>query len=103
MNMTIILGVVSKVIGALFGLIRMYLFIFVALFILSTFNISYLNNSKVNHFILDKTPLLGPVISDGWNAIKGVYEASDVEEGLKVLFEKNIITEENFNKLIGRE
>ena len=102
MDATVILGFISRIIGGVFGLIKMYIFVFIALFILSTFNFSAFNNSKVNHFILDKTPLLGPVISDGWNAIKGVYEASNAEEGLRVLFEKEIINEENFNKLIGR-
>ncbi len=100
MDATIILGFISKIIGGVFGFIKMYIFLFIVLFILSIFNFSFLSNSKVNRFILDKTPLLAPVVEDTWHAIKDVYEAGNVEEAIVKLFENNIITEENMNKLL---
>jgi len=102
MDATIILGFVSRVIGGVFGLIKMYVFVFIVLFIMSIFNFSFMNSSKVNRFILNKTPLLAPVVSNTWNAIKDVYEASNVEEAIKKLFENKIITEENMNKLLKK-
>lgn len=102
MDATIILGFVSKIIGGVFGFIKMYIFLFIVLFILSIFNFSFMTNSKVNRFILDKTPLLAPIVKDSWNAIKDVYEANDVDEAIRSLFENNIITEENMNKLLKK-
>lgn len=102
MDATVILGFVSRVIGGVFGFIKMYVFLFIVLFILSIFNFSFMNSSKVNKFVLNKTPLLAPVVSDTWNAIKDVYEASNVDEAIRKLFENNIITEENMNKLLKK-
>ncbi len=101
MDATIILGFVSRIIGGAFGFIKMYILLFIVLFILSIFNFSFMKSSKVNRFILDKTPLLAPIVEDTWNGIKGVYEASNVEEAIRSLFENNIITEENMNKLLN--
>lgn len=102
MKATIVLGFVSKILGGVFGFIKMYVFMFIVLFIISIFNFSFMNSSKVNKFILDKTPLLAPIVKDSWNAIKDVYESSNVEEAIKKLFENNIITEENMNKLLNK-
>ena len=102
MDATIILGFVSKIVGGVFGFIKMYILLFIALFIISIFNFSFMNGSKVNKFILNKTPLLAPIVEDTWVAIKDVYEASNVEEAIQKLFENNIITEENMNKLINK-
>ncbi len=101
LDATVILGFVSRIIGGVFGLIKMYIFVFIVLFILSIFNITMVKESKVNNFILNKTPLLAPLVSDAWEGIKDVYESSNVEEALQNLFEKNIINEDNLNKLIG--
>lgn len=103
MNATIVLGAVSKVLGGIFGAVKTYLIMFIVLFILSTFNFSFLANSKVNKFVLDKTPLLGPVVKDVWESIRIVYDSNDVEGTLRHLFEKNIINEENLNRLLNKE
>lgn len=103
MDATVILGLVSRILGGIFGAIKTYVIMFIVLFILSTFNFSFLRDSKVNNFVLDKTPLLGPVVKDAWDAIKIVYDSNDVEGSLRALFEKNIINEDNFNKLLNKE
>lgn len=102
MNATIVLGFVSKILGGIFGAIKTYIIMFIVLFILSTFNFTFLRESKVNKFVLDKTPLLGPAVKDVWDSIKIVYDSNDVEGTLRHLFEKNIINEENFNRLIKK-
>lgn len=102
MNATVILGFVSKMLGGVFGVIKTYIILFIVLFILSIFNFSFMNSSKINRFVLDKTPLLAPVVESTWQSVKGVYEASNIEEALVVLFENNIITEENMNKLLKK-
>ncbi len=102
MDATIVLGLVSRILGGLFGFVKTYLFMFIVLFIMSIFNLSFLNNSKVNNYMLEKTPLLAPLIEDAWTAVKDVYEANNPEEAIKTLFEKNIINEKNFNNLMER-
>ena len=99
---TVILGFVSRVLGALVGLIKSYVIMFFALFILSSFNIGLINNSKVSTYILEKTPLITPFVEKTWNTIKNVYNSSNVEESIQKLFENKIITEENMNKIINK-
>lgn len=102
MDATIILGFVSKMLGGVFGVIKTYIILFIVLFIISIFNFSFMKTSKINRFVLDKTPLLAPVVEKTWESVKGVYEASNIEEALIVLFENNIITEENMNNLLKK-
>ena len=98
---TIVLGVVSRVVGAALAFLRTYIILFFALFMISTFNFKVFNESKVNNYILEKTPIIAPMIKDLWESIKEVYENANVEENIKSLFEKDIISEENMDKLIG--
>ena len=95
-NATVVLGIVSKAIGGILGFIKAYVFIFIALFILSIFNIGFLRDSKMNNLILEKTPFS----TKTWTSIKEVYTSSDIEGSIKKLFDNNIITEENMNKLL---
>lgn len=99
---TIILGFVSRVIGAVIGAITTYVVLFFILFILSIFNIKYLNNSKVSNFMLEKTPALAPLVKNTFEGIKEVYESNSTEEQIKILFEKNIINEDNMNKILEK-
>ena len=43
------------------------------------------------NFILDKTPVITPVIKDTWEGAKEIYSSSNFEESIRILFEKNII------------
>ena len=100
---TIVLGFISRVIGAVFGLIKTYIFLFAVVFILSIFNISYLNQSKLYNAILEKTPLVGNVAKSTWNLIKDVYNNKDISQSLNDMVNNKILTEENKNKLLGGE
>lgn len=97
---TVVLGFVSRILGAAFGFIKTYIFLFFALFILSIFNISYLNNSKINNYILEKTPMMAPLVKNAWESVKEVTSTDNTIDNIKMLFENKIITEENMNKLI---
>ena len=98
---TIVLGFVSRIIGAILGFFKAYIFIFIVVFVLSIFNISYLNNSKLYNTILEKTPVVGNVAKSTWNMIKDVYNNKDVSESLNDMVNNKILTEENKNKLLG--
>lgn len=102
LDATVILGFVSRILGAIVGAITTYIILFFVLFILSAFNIKALNDSKVNNYILQKTPLIAPLAKDTFEGIKEVYKSNDLEEQVKILFEKNIINEKNMNKILKK-
>lgn len=102
LDKTPLLGTTSRVLGALVSFVKTYLIVFVCLFILSSFNIDFIKESKVNEFILEKTPLISPYVKDGYDSIKEMYNNSNIEENIKTLFEKNIITEDNMNAIINK-
>ena len=113
LNATIILGIPSKILGMIVGIIHHLIYAFLILYILSLpiFNLSIINNSKVSKTILNKTPLLGSVCDNTLNIyneikdLKKEYKNEDNNEEynskiLNIMIEKNIITKENVNKLI---
>lgn len=102
LDATIVLGFVSRVLGAVVGFIETYIILFFVLLLLSVFDIPLLNNSKVNNFIVDKTPVITPLVKDTWESAKEIYESNNYEESIKLLFEKNIINEKNMNKLLKK-
>src|SRR5699024_5080252 len=61
LTMTIILGIPSKIIGAVLGFLEAVVFSFIILFVLLQFNGShaFIKESTVAMSILDKTPLIG--------------------------------------------
>lgn len=96
---TIVLGIVSKIIGGVIGFIETYLVMFFILYILSACNVAFVNESKVSDFVVNKTPVVTPLVNDTWQVIRQVYTNANIEENIKSLFESKIITEENYNKL----
>lgn len=65
-DMTIILGFPSKILGLLIGLIEYYLICFVVLYILvlPIFSIKEVVDSKYANFVLEKTPLISNMFGD---------------------------------------
>ena len=115
LNATIILGIPSKILGALFGIVQNLIYIFIVLYILSLpiFNLGFIKNSKIANTILDKTPILNKVCDetlDIFNEIIDLREeyktATDVnkfnQKALNSMIEKRIITKENAKKLISK-
>lgn len=129
LNFTIILGIPSKILGALLGMLEVYAITFIILYILSlpTFSISVLNDSIYKDKILNNTPLLSGYVSKSMSVfnefaiLKDKYEgASNAKQfnydtldlflkyqvvtvdSVKILDEKNKIQIDNLSVLIKK-
>lgn len=113
---TIILGIPSKILGAILGVIQNGIYVFIVLYVLNlpTVNINIVNNSKIGDAILNKTPLLTNicdktlVVFDKIGELAKEYEnTSNTDEfnqkALDVMIEYNVITKDNVLKLIEKE
>ena len=82
LTMTIILGIPSKIIGAVLGFIEAVVFSFIVLFVLLQFNgtSSLVKDSSMAMSILDKTPLIGSMVNETYDAI---LEIDALEEKYK--------------------
>ena len=90
LNFTIILGIPSKLLGALFGLVETFLFIFVALFLLNQIpatNSIVTSSSSASH-ILSASPILS-------NITKSYYEAFEEVISIK---DQNMNDKEEYNR-----
>ena len=116
LTMTIILGIPSKIIGAVLGFLEAVVFSFIILFVLLQFNGShtFIKESTVAMSILDKTPLIGSMVNDTYDAILEIsdlqekYEGSDNKtayngEILSIMLKYHVITPETTRKLIDSE
>lgn len=116
LNATIILGIPSKILGALFGIIQYLIYIFIILYILSLplFNITIINESKIANTIIDKTPFLNKICNDTKDIINEVINLKEEYETtpnvleynkktLNIMIDKGVITKENAKKLIEKE
>src|SRR5699024_6934725 len=111
--MTIILGIPSKIIGAILGFLEAVVFSFIILFVLLQFNGSHtwIKESSVAMSILDKTPLIGTMVSDTYDAILEISDSdekykdtNDLDayngEILSIMLKYHVITPESVRKLI---
>ncbi len=115
LKFTIILGIPSKILGAIFGLLEMYVFLFVALFVLSQFNVTspFVTESKLADKILGKTPIVSNVVRDSYQAVKEVIhlnknyvDSQDKDklnqDGLDILLKYNVISVKNASNLLEK-
>lgn len=108
---TIILGIPSKILGGILGIIQYIVYTFIILYILSLpmFNINL--NSKVANTILTKTPFLNKIcdttlivfdeisnLKDEYNSTNNVNEYN--QKVLNIMIDNNVITKDNASKLI---
>lgn len=113
LNVTIILGFFSKILGAIAGVLEMLVFIFIALFVLARINVtsSFVMESKTARVILARTPILANVAGPTYNALSDVYklqkqyaDTDDKEaynlEALTSLVRYGVISKEQAKKLI---
>lgn len=113
---TIILGIPSKIIGAVLGFMEAVVFSFLVLFILIQFNVTnpLVSESSLANSILDKTPLVGAMINDTYSAIKDINELQDKYkdstnkaaydgEILSIMLQYEVVTPETTQKLIDDE
>ncbi len=114
LKMTIVLGIPSKILGAIVGMIQNFIFLFVALYFLRlpVLGLELIKESKLSDKILNSTPLLSSVCKNTLS----VFEDFDklIEEyknekdhalvnqkTLELLVEKKIVNIEVANKLIA--
>ena len=117
LNATIILGIPSKILGAIVGAIQYFVIAFVVLYIISlpVFNIKEVNESKYKDNILNNTPVLSDFVDDTvvvveeFSSIKDKYKDNnnDAEqfnkEVLQLLLKYNIVKVESIDKLVEKE
>lgn len=115
LNATIILGIPSKILGAIFGVIQYLIYIFVIIYILSlpTFNLSIIKNSKIANTIMEKTPILNKVCDETIEVFNLVIELKNEykettnvvefnQKALDIMIDKGVITKENAQNLIKK-
>ena len=114
LNATIILGIPSKIAGAIVGIIYHFIIVFIVLYLISLvfYDVSFINNSKFKDKILNNTPILSGFVDNSISVVKEVIELkekyndktiSESEfdyQAIKLFLDYNIITKESLNKLI---
>lgn len=75
LKFTIILGIPSKILGFIVGVIESYIILFAILFFVNqpVFNLEIVNNSKLTSPILNSSPGLSNVVGNMNSAIKDIY------------------------------
>lgn len=115
LNATIILGIPSKILGAVLGIVQNYIYVFIVLYILSLpmFNINIIKESKMSNIILDKTPILNKVCDKTLSVFNEIIELKEEyntttnvadfnQKALNIMIDKKIVTKENVKKLIEK-
>ena len=116
LNMTILLGIPSKILGAILGIVENVIIAFIVLYILTLpiFNIKGLEQSKIKNTILTKTPILSTQIDKSIKAIDEFVELKDKYEtavdpvgfnleALDLLLEYKITTVSSVEKLLEQD
>ena len=115
LNWTIILGIPSKILGAILGVIQNLIYTFIILYILNlpTLGINIIDDSEVANTILEKTPILTNICDKTLTVINEIgklaEEYSDTtnvgefnQKTLNLMINNGVITEENAQKLIDK-
>lgn len=116
LKFTIILGIPSKILGAIVGVVESFVWVFIILYVFSlpVFNIGMIKESKFRPGILKNTPLLSRFAD---NTLKVIEEFADLKEKyeqtpnanefnketLDLFLEYNIITVKSVDKLIEKD
>ena len=113
LNATIILGIPSKIIGAILGFIEALVFSFIVLFVMLQFSSTHslVTNSTLAKNIIDKTPLIGTMVDDSYKAINDIIKleekyknTDDIDmyncEILNIMLNYKLITPEVAEKLV---
>lgn len=116
-KITVILAIPSKILGFILGAVEYYLVVFIILFILSqptfkTYELDFINESKLKPIILEKTPVISDLTSktietfnDISNLIKNRNNMSDEEfncEALKIMIENKFLDKESAEYLYSK-
>lgn len=115
LKFTVILGLPSKILGAILGLIKNYVIVFTVLYLLClpmVSGVNFLNDSKLVKPILEKTPVLSIFaaktvsIADEFVGIKDKYENSDTDEfnleTLDLFLKYDVVSPKTVRKLVEK-
>ena len=116
LKMTIILGIPSKILGGILGIVENWVYIFIVLYLLKLpmFDMNLINKSNMAGIVYNHTPVLNVVcdktlsIVDEISELKEEYKTTkdSKEFNQKVLnsmLEKGVITRENAQYLIDKK
>jgi len=112
LNYTIILGIPSKILGFILGLIEGLVWTFIILYILNLpiFNNNILKESKYKKYILDDTPILSNMNNNIVESLKEIKEVEDNKtkeekelETLNIMVKYHIIDEDTKNNIINKK
>ena len=116
LKMTIILGIPSKIIGAVLGFLEALVFSFIVLFVLLQFNTTskMVSDSTLARSIIDKTPIIGHMVNDTYKAIQDINKLQDKykndnnkdaynAEILTIMLKYEVVTPEVTQKLINNK
>ena len=129
LNMTVILAIPSKLLGAVLGIIENYIIVFIVMYILTLpfFNVDIVESSKMRNTILKKTPIINKYAKsmvDAGNEFTSLIEKHKVEtnaeqlnlesldlllkykvttvKSVDILIEKNKIQINNIERVLGK-
>ncbi len=79
LKFTVIWIIPSKIGGAIVGFVEAWVFVFLVLFVLASFNISasWIIDSKASNFVLDHTPLIGGYLGGITFSARDIYKTID--------------------------
>lgn len=116
LDMTIVLGIPSKILGALVGILENYIIVFILLYIITLpiFNINIVNESKMRQTILTKTPILnyytdksykvGKEFSDLLTKYKEGTDSESLNlEALDLLLKYKVVTVKSVDVLVEKD
>ena len=113
LNMTIILGIPSKILGTILGIIQNITIVFIFMYVLNLpmFEENLVSNSKLGNGILNNTPILTNICNKSLDSINEIIElkteynsTNDMDlfnqKALNIMIDKKIITKDNAYSLI---
>lgn len=114
LNITLVLALPSKIIGALVTFIEYYLFVFIALFMLKGIGVtsSLFEGSNLANKILTNTPVISDMVTDKYKAIDELISIEKKnhenkreanEEAMDVLLKYNILSKKNADDLNDKQ
>lgn len=77
LKITIVLGIPSKILGAIVGMIENFIFVFIVLYILNLPIFDFNLNSKYKDKILSSTPILSSLVNDSVKVLEEFTELKD--------------------------
>ena len=116
LKMTIILGIPSKILGGILGIVENWIYVFIVLYLLKLpmFDMNLINKSNMAGIVYNHTPVLNVVcdktlsIVDEISKLKEEYKTTNDskkfnQKVLNSMIEKGVITRENAQYLIDKK